>query len=177
MGTHPIFESDFDCLTASDHDLPSCPCRPTTSCSGRRPTSLRLRSGPRYWYRRQVHWCRSCYRRSRWIWSRYRNCVRFPHHRLRPKPIPQGSALLLRHSWIRPLRSHGSLLFDGCLPHPLRFVNSLLCVKKIPVRTHAPLSDAKKTFRFLSQQLFINVGRDLLSCLAPWQLGSCQVQN
>merc|ERR1712037_222979 len=38
--------------------------------------------------------------------------------------------------------------FDGCLPHPLRFVNSLLCVKKIPVRTHAPLSDAKKNLSF-----------------------------
>merc|ERR1712226_1801372 len=28
MGTHPIFESDFDCLTDCQNDLPSCPCRP-----------------------------------------------------------------------------------------------------------------------------------------------------
>merc|ERR1712174_90831 len=28
MGTHPIFESDFDCLTEIDHE-PCRPCRPT----------------------------------------------------------------------------------------------------------------------------------------------------
>ena len=31
----------------------------------------------------------------------------------------------VRHFGIRPFRGHGTFLFDGCLPHPLRPLNHL----------------------------------------------------
>merc|ERR1712066_1182989 len=80
-------------------------------------------SPTRYRHRRQIYWC---WCRHRWccrIWSRYWNRVRLPHHRLRPKPKLETAIVFLRHSWFCSLRSYGSLLFDGCFSHPLRFVN------------------------------------------------------
>merc|ERR1712178_329749 len=68
-------------------------------------------SPTRYRHRCQIYWS--------WYWNR----VRLPHHRIRPKPKLETAIVLLRHSWFCSLRSYGSLLFDGCFPHPLRFVN------------------------------------------------------
>merc|ERR1712154_605356 len=49
---------------------------------------------------------------------------RLPDHRLRPEPLPQAAALLLRHSWLRPLRGHGTVLsYDG-LPAALRLLST-----------------------------------------------------
>merc|ERR1711973_30912 len=89
MGTHPIFESDFDCLTDLVENA-----------------------------RRQIYWSRFRHRRSRWIWSWNRNCVRIFDHRLCPEPLPQGPALFLRHFGIRPFRGYGTFLLDGRLPYP-----------------------------------------------------------
>merc|ERR1711976_187572 len=72
----------------------------------------------------QVHWSWSRHRRSRWIRSWYRICVRIPHHWLRQGPLPQAAAFLLRYPWIRPVRGHGSVLFDDGLPSPVRFLRS-----------------------------------------------------
>merc|ERR1712038_984954 len=73
---------------------------------------------------RQVHWSRRCHCRSRrvrsWNWLR----VRLPDHRLRQEPLPQAAALLLRHSRLRPLRGHGTVLsYDG-LPAALRLLST-----------------------------------------------------
>merc|ERR1712227_1106849 len=73
--------------------------------------------------RRQVHRSRSCHRRSRWIWSWYWICVWISDHRIRQKPISEAAAVLLRHSWFRPVRGHGTVLFDDGLPPPLCFLN------------------------------------------------------
>merc|ERR1712156_634992 len=71
----------------------------------------------------QIHRCRCRHRRCRRIRSRYWIRLRFPHHRLCPQPIPQTTTFLLRHSGIRPFRSHGSFLsYDG-LPAFVRFLN------------------------------------------------------
>lgn len=43
---------------------------------------------------------------------RYRNSLRFIGRRLCPKPKLETTAVLLRHSWFRFVRSHGSLLPD-----------------------------------------------------------------
>lgn len=40
------------------------------------------------------------------------------------EPISEAAALLLCYSGICFVRSHGSLLFDGCFPHPVRHVKS-----------------------------------------------------
>merc|ERR1711935_904549 len=34
---------------------------------------------------------------------------RLPHYWIRQEPLPQATAFLLRHSWICPLRGHGTL--------------------------------------------------------------------
>merc|ERR1711971_954103 len=56
----------------------------------------------------QVHWSRRCHRRCRrvrsWNWLR----LRLPHHRIRQEPLPEAAAVLLRHSWLCPLRGHGT---------------------------------------------------------------------
>merc|ERR1719318_58453 len=52
-----------------------------------------------------------------------------PHHWLRPEPIVEVAALLLRHFGFRPVRGHGSVLFDGCLPHPVRPLSSSLLAR------------------------------------------------
>merc|ERR1712137_665667 len=139
MGTHPIFESDFDCLTERKYEQ-SCPRRPKTCRSSCRQTTLRLCCQPRYRYRRQIHWCR--------CW--YRNSFRLPHHWLRQKPIPQGSTFLICHFGIRPLRSHGSFLLDGC------FLDSL-CSLNHPNQQQRPQ---------LVQILFIVLGYVMNNCNA-----------
>merc|ERR1711935_680660 len=99
---------------------PCCPRRPTPFGRSICPSPLRLCCQPCHRHRRQVHW-RWC--RHRWrcrFGSWYRNSFRLPHHWLRPQPIVEVAALLLRHFGFRPVRGHGSVLFDGCLPHPVR---------------------------------------------------------
>merc|ERR1711936_1173309 len=47
-----------------------------------------------------------------------------PHHRIRQEPLPEAAAVLLRHSWLRSLRGHGTLLsYDG-FPPALRLLNT-----------------------------------------------------
>merc|ERR1712111_51701 len=59
----------------------------------------------------QVHRSRRCHRRSRRVRSRNWLRVRLPD-------------LLLRHSWLRPLRGHGTVLsYDG-LPAALRLLST-----------------------------------------------------
>merc|ERR1712045_799929 len=49
---------------------------------------------------------------------------RLPHHRICQEPLPEAAAVLLRHSWLRPLRGHGTLLsYDG-LPPALRLLST-----------------------------------------------------
>merc|ERR1711946_78730 len=74
----------------------------------------------------QFHRSWSRHRRSRWIRSWYRICVRIPHHRLRQEPFPQAAAFLLRYPWICPVRGHGSVLFDDGLPSPVRFLSDTI---------------------------------------------------
>ena len=52
----------------------------------------------------------------------------------------------LRHFGIRPVRGHGTFLLDGCLPHPLRPLNSVrpdsrrqIHVRKQPLIYYNPL--------------------------------------
>merc|ERR1712213_167666 len=53
----------------------------------------------------QVHRSRRCHRRCcrvrSWNWLR----LWFPHHRIRQEPLPEAAAVLLRHSWLRPLNT------------------------------------------------------------------------
>merc|ERR1711890_13214 len=56
------------------------------------------------------------HRWSRWIRSWYWLSVRLAHHWLCQEPQPQAATLLLCHSWIRPVRGHGSVLFDDGVP-------------------------------------------------------------
>merc|ERR1711971_1229763 len=72
----------------------------------------------------QVHWSRRCHRRCRrvrsWNWLR----LRLPHHRIGQEPLPEAAAFLLRHSWLCPLRGHGTLLsYDGFPPF-VRLLNT-----------------------------------------------------
>merc|ERR1712233_145910 len=55
-----------------------------------------------------------------WNWLR----LRFPHHRIRQEPLPEAAAVLLCHSWLCPLRGHGTFLsYDG-FPPALRLLNT-----------------------------------------------------
>merc|ERR1711936_1356928 len=55
-------------------------------------------------------------------WNRLR--LWLPHHRICQEPLPEAAAVLLRHSWLRSLRGHGTLLsYDG-FPHALRLLNT-----------------------------------------------------
>merc|ERR1712172_410721 len=55
-----------------------------------------------------------------WNWLR----LRLPHHRIRQEPLPEAAAVLLRHSWLCPLRGHGTLLsYDGFPPF-VRLLNT-----------------------------------------------------
>merc|ERR1712021_166319 len=45
MGTHPIFESDFDCLTAMSSNPPPMPPLPPTATSASKPPS-EIPTGP-----------------------------------------------------------------------------------------------------------------------------------
>merc|ERR1712130_381476 len=72
----------------------------------------------------QVHRSRRCHRRCcrvrSWNWLR----LWLPHHRIRQEPLPEAAAVLLRHSWLRSLRGHGTLLsYDG-FPPALRLLNT-----------------------------------------------------
>merc|ERR1712088_1062549 len=74
--------------------------------------------------RRQVHRSRRCHRQCcrvrSWNWLR----LWLPHHRIRQEPLPEAAAVLLRHSWLCPLRGHGTLLsYDG-FPPALRLLNT-----------------------------------------------------
>merc|ERR1712055_3289 len=72
----------------------------------------------------QVHRSRRCHRRCRRVrsWNRLR--LWLPHHRIRQEPLPEAAAVLLRHSWLCPLRGHGTLLsYDG-FPPALRLLNT-----------------------------------------------------
>merc|ERR1712107_739838 len=76
----------------------------------------------------QVHRSRRCHRRCcrvrSWNWLRFW----FPHHRIRQEPLPEAAVVLLRHSWLRPLRGHGTLLsYDG-FPPALRLLNTAAAV-------------------------------------------------
>merc|ERR1712121_29441 len=65
-----------------------------------------------------------CHRRCCRVrsWNRLR--LWLPHHRIRQEPLPEAAAVLLRHSWLRSLRGHGTLLsYDG-LPPALRLLNT-----------------------------------------------------
>merc|ERR1711936_895978 len=65
-----------------------------------------------------------CHRRCCWVrsWNWLR--LWFPHHRIRQEPLPQAAAVLLRHSWLCPLRGHGTFLsYDG-FPPALRLLNT-----------------------------------------------------
>ena len=56
----------------------------------------------------------------------YRQRVRQSSNRLRQEPVPQATALLVRHPRVRPVRSHGSLLSHDGFPHPLCLLNATL---------------------------------------------------
>merc|ERR1711971_332795 len=61
-----------------------------------------------------------CRRVRSWNWLR----LRLPHHRIRQEPLPEAAAVLLRHSWLCPLRGHGTLLsYDGFPPF-VRLLNT-----------------------------------------------------
>jgi len=118
---HDQLLQERPCLEASfiSHVGPArcCPREPTDRC----PVNLSSAQG--HWLSRQVHRCRRCHRRSRWLRSRNWIRLRLPHHRLRQEPLPQAAAFLIRHLGIRPLRGYGSFLsYDG-LPAALRFLN------------------------------------------------------
>merc|ERR1712080_429651 len=128
MGTHPIFESDFDCLTevkpCDRHALRTPRCYATTHRTCCSPTIVGFCSKSRYRHGCQVYRCWCGHRRRCWIWSRYWNSVRFPDHRLCSQPVAESSIVLVRHLGVRLVRSHGTLLLDGCLPHPIRPINT-----------------------------------------------------
>merc|ERR1711900_61496 len=72
----------------------------------------------------QVHRSRRCHRRCCRVrsWNRLR--LWLPHHRICREPLPEAAAVLLRHSWLRPLRGHGTLLsYDG-FPPALRLLST-----------------------------------------------------
>merc|ERR1712241_820161 len=88
------------------------------------PAALHLRPQVGHWLCCQVHWSRRCHRRCCRVrsWNRLR--LWFPHHRIRQEPLPEAAAVLLRHSWLCPLRGHGTLLsYDG-FPPALRLLNT-----------------------------------------------------
>merc|ERR1712176_54467 len=133
MGTHPIFESDFDCLTESlvlfpQHARSSSFCHAQIGLKNCCQTLVCFCCQSRYRYRRQIHWCRSCYRRCCWIRSRNRNCVRIFDHWLRSKPILESSVVFLRYFGICPFRSHGTFLLDGCFLDPVCSLNALMAL-------------------------------------------------
>merc|ERR1712083_1208841 len=76
-----------------------------------------------HWLRRQVHRCWSRHSRCCWIWSRNWISLRVTHHWIRQEPLTQATALLLCYSGIRPVRSHGSVLFDDGLPAAVRLLD------------------------------------------------------
>merc|ERR1712106_1011308 len=69
--------------------------------------------------------------RSCWIWSRNWLRLRISHHRLRQEPFPQATAVLLRYFGIRPVRGHGSVLFDDGFPPPVRFLDCAMAHDRI----------------------------------------------
>merc|ERR1711918_134270 len=72
----------------------------------------------------QLHRSRRCHRRCCRVrsWNRLR--LWLPHHRICQEPLPEAAAVLLRHSWLRPLRGHGTLLsYDG-FPPALRLLST-----------------------------------------------------
>merc|ERR1711862_38274 len=71
----------------------------------------------------QVHWSWSRYRWSCRIWSRDWISVRITHYWIRQEPFTQAAALLIRYSGIRPVRGHGSVLFDDGLLAAVRFLD------------------------------------------------------
>merc|ERR1712126_414252 len=98
--------------TPANHVCHRPPRRLPPPLHGRRPQPApRLRAG----HPVAVH-----LRPQGWNWLR----VRLPDHRLRQEPLPQAAALLLRHSRLRPLRGHGTVLsYDG-LPAALRLLST-----------------------------------------------------
>ena len=70
----------------------------------------------------QIHWCRSCYRRSGWIRSRNRISLRISHRWLCQKSIPQTTTVFIRHFGICFVRSYGPFLsYDGLFA-PIRLL-------------------------------------------------------
>jgi len=62
----------------------------------------------------QIHWCRSCYRRSGRIRSRNRISLRISYRWLCQKSIPQTTTVFIRHFGICFVRSYGPFLsYDG----------------------------------------------------------------
>merc|ERR1739848_142717 len=124
MGTHPIFESDFDCLTEQVKCPSPCWLPDFPLSQNWLPASLSapclFRSKTATLTRRQIHRCGCRHRWRRRIWSRNRNCVRLSHYWLRPQPVTEGAVVLLRHLGLCLVRGHGTLLPHGCLPYPLR---------------------------------------------------------
>lgn len=55
---------------------------------------------------------------------RYRIGVRLADHRLCAQPVAEAAAVLVRHSGLRPVRGHGSVLFDDGLPAAVRLLRS-----------------------------------------------------
>merc|ERR1711926_34220 len=74
-------------------------------------------------HRQQGHRSRSCHRRSRRIrcWNRF--SLRISHHRLCQEPQPEAAAVLPRYPGIRPVRGHGTILFDDGVPPPVRLLD------------------------------------------------------
>ena len=97
-------------------------CQPVRDALPVHPDLGRL---ARHWLRRQVHRRRRRHRRLGRLrsWNRLR--VRLPHHRLRAQPVSEAAALLVRHPGIRPVRGHGSVLFDDGVPAAVRVLSDL----------------------------------------------------
>merc|ERR1712060_301541 len=75
-----------------------------------------------------------------WFRCWYRNSFRISHHRLRQKPILEGSAFLIRYFGIRLVRSHGFVLFDGRLLDPLSSLNPVRLFWQIINSSKSPFS-------------------------------------
>ena len=116
-----------ECPRSIPEDFGLCCFRTTVNERPRlsgQPYPVHLCCPQGHWLRCQVHRSWSCHRWSRRIWSRNRIRFRITHHRIRPQPLPQATAFLIRHPGIRPLRSHGSLLLDDGFPPSLRLLNT-----------------------------------------------------
>lgn len=56
---------------------------------------------------------------------RYRIGVRLADHRLRSQPVAETAAVFVRYSGLRPVRGHGSVLFDDGFPAAVRLLRSV----------------------------------------------------